>query len=104
MLEFLILLRPARRDMLVTGPTPEEQSAVAQHFAYLVQLHKQRVLAFAGRTQDNNEQTLGVAVIRCDSAKAAEDVLSADPAILGKVFTGTIQPFGFAVGGEGVWG
>lgn len=96
---FLVTYRPARAAMLTDGPTEHEQSKIGEHFRYLSELHRHGVLSFAGRTQDNGPETLGIAVVVLPDLAAARAMLAADPAVESGVFVGRVQPFAFAIGG-----
>ena len=96
---FLITLRPTRLEMLTSGPTAKENTAVGAHFQYLVRLHAEGVLKLAGRTQDAGPETMGLALVQASSVSEAEAIMVADPAIVAGVFRGTLQPYAIAVGG-----
>ncbi len=90
---FLYTLQPARLAMLTEGPTPEEQALAAQHWAYSQNLLARDVLVFAGRTLNRDPDSFAIAAIRAPSADAAAEILNADPAVAGGVFTARLFPF-----------
>ena len=91
--EFLYRLQLVRKDMLHTGPTPAEQAITAEHFAYLKDLHAKHVVIFVGRTLTTDENTMGLAVFRADSEKAAREIMNNDPAVTQGLMTATLYPF-----------
>lgn len=93
MAEFLYRLRLARPSMLEDGGTPDEQAAVADHFAYLQKLHGEGVVRFAGRTTTDDERTFGIVVLDADGDAAAQRVMNNDPAVLRGLMRATLYPF-----------
>jgi uncharacterized protein YciI len=93
MQEFLYKLQLARGDMLRTGPTAAEQAAVAEHFAYLKDLHARGIVIFVGRTLTTDDTTMGLAVFRAESEDAARQIMNDDPVIAKGVMTATFYPF-----------
>ena len=79
--------------MLRTGPTDAEQKVVAEHFAYLQDLHAKGVIIFVGRTLTPDEDTMGLAVFRAESEDAARQIMNRDPAVSKRVMTATLYPF-----------
>ena len=93
MQEFLYRLQLVRGDMLRTGPTVAEQAIVAEHFAYLQDLHVKGRIILVGRTLTTDENTMGLAVFRADSEDAAQQIVNADPVVAKGVMTATLYPF-----------
>lgn len=93
MQEFLYKLQLVRGDMLRTGPTAAEQAAVAEHFAYLQNLHAQGTIIFVGRTLTTDDNTMGLAVFRAESEDAARRIMNDDPVVRKGVMTATLYPF-----------
>jgi uncharacterized protein YciI len=93
MQEFLYRLQLVRGDMLRTGPTAAEQAIVAEHFAYLQDLHAKGTIILVGRTLTTDENTMGLAVFRADSEDAAQQIVNADPVVAKGVMTATLYPF-----------
>ncbi len=100
MQEFLYKLQLVRGDMLRTGPTPSEQSAVAEHFAYLQDLNAKGVIILVGRTLTTDENTMGLAVFRAESEDAARQIMNSDPAVMRGVMSATLYPFKVVVQGK----
>ena len=93
MAEFLYRLRLARPGMFDDGGTHDEQAAVADHFAYLKELHGEGVVRFAGRTTTEDERTFGIVVLETDGDAAAKRVMNEDPAVRRGLMRATLYPF-----------
>ncbi len=93
MQEFLYKLQLVRGDMLRTGPTPQEQAVVAEHFAYLQDLAVKGVMILVGRTLATDENTMGMAIFRAESEDAARQIMNGDPAVKRGVMHATLYPF-----------
>ena len=93
MQEFLYKLQLVRGDMLRTGPTPQEQAVVAEHFAYLQDLAVKGVMILVGRTLTTDENTMGLAIFRAESEDAARQFMNGDPAVKKGIMTATLYPF-----------
>ena len=93
MAEFLYRLRPTRPGMLDDGGTHDEQTAVAEHFAYLQKLHGEGVVRFAGRTTTEDERTFGIVVLETDGDATATRVMNEDPAVRRGLMRATLYPF-----------
>jgi uncharacterized protein YciI len=91
--EFLYKLHLVRGDMLRTGPTPQEQGVVAEHFAYLQDLALKGVMILVGRTLTTDETTMGLAIFRAESEDAARQIMNGDPAVKKGIMTATLYPF-----------
>jgi uncharacterized protein len=98
--EFLYKLQLVRGDMLRTGPTPQEQAAVAEHFAYLQDLAAKSVMIFVGRTETTDENTMGLAVFRAQSEDSARQIMNDDPAVRKGVMKATLYPFKVVLQGK----
>jgi len=48
--------------MLTQGPTPFEKDVISRHFSYLSDLTDKGVMILVGRTQNNDESTIGIAI------------------------------------------
>ena len=95
--DFLYILRPARPEMLTAGPTEREKEVVGRHFAYLQELHAQGTVVLVGRTQEDNESTIGICVFRADDELAARAIMEGDPAVVEGVMTAELRPFKIAL-------
>ena len=79
--------------MLHTGPTPQEQAVVAEHFAYLQDLAVKGVMILVGRTLTTDENTMGLAIFRAESEEAARQIMNGDPAVKKGVMNAVLYPF-----------
>lgn len=95
--EYLYVLRPTRLAMVTEGPTEHEQTVVREHFAYLQKLTEQGVMVLVGRTQTNDESTMGLAIFRAPSDEAAKTVMNSDPAVSKNVMSATLYPYHIAL-------
>ena len=98
--EFLYKLQLSRGDMLQKGPTPDEQAAVAEHFAYLQDLTAKGVMIFVGRTDTTDENTMGLAVFRAESEERARQLMNDDPVVKKGVMKATLYPFKVVLQGK----
>jgi len=90
---FLYTLRPVRLAMLTEGPTAEEQALAGAHWQYSINLLKQGVLVFGGRTMVRDSSSFAPVVIRAASVEEARAIMEGDPAVAGGVFHGELFPF-----------
>lgn len=95
--EYVYLLRPARPEMLRTGPTDREAAAIGRHFAYLQDLCRRGVVVLAGRTLTEDEHTFGIVIFRAESSHAASALMGFDPAVAEHVMSATLAPFRIAL-------
>lgn len=97
MKQFLYLLKPARLGMVTEGPTPAEAETVSRHFAYLTDLTNKGVMILVGRTQNNDESTLGIVIFEAEDESAARNIMENDPAVKGGVMTAELYPYQIAL-------
>jgi len=95
--QFLYFLKPARLAMVTDGPTPEEAETVSRHFAYLSELTDKGVMILVGRTQNNDESTIGIAIFEAENESAARKIMENDPAVAGGVMQATLYPYKVAL-------
>lgn len=86
--------------MLQTGPTPQEEAVVAEHFHYLQDLNSKGAIILVGRTQTTDENTMGVAIFRAESEKEALGIMNNDPAVRKGMMTATLFPFKVVLQGK----
>lgn len=98
--EFVYLLRPARRDMLVTGATEREQRVVGEHFRYLRALCDRGEVVLAGRSTTEDERVFGVCIFRAPDDTGARALVDGDPAVAQGVMTAELFPFRIAMVAE----
>ena len=96
MQQFIYLLRPTRVGMVTEGPTPEEMQVLGAHAAYLDKLAGEGTMLLAGRTQNNDASTLGLALFFAESEAAARSIMEADPAVSGGVMKAELYPYAIA--------
>lgn len=96
--QYVYVLRPARIEMLTAGPTEREMQVLQDHVAYMKKLTSDQVLLLAGRTQNNDANTLGLAIFQAPSESAAREIMNNDPAVRNGVMTATLFPYDIAFG------
>jgi uncharacterized protein YciI len=96
--QFLTILRPTRVEMLTEGPTEQEGMIVGRHFLYLKDLTQKGTVFTAGRTTENNAETLGIYIFHAQDSEAATALMNADPAVANGVMTAELRPFQVALG------
>ena len=94
---YLIVLRPARPEMVTEGPTPAEEELIERHFQRLRELSRAGVVRLAGRTMENDERTLGLVLVAASCEAEARAIMDDDPAVRGGVMTAELHPFREAV-------
>ena len=97
--QYLYTIKPARLEMLTTGPTSEEEGILSRHFAHLQDMAQKGVVVLAGRTQTADDTTFGIVIINSDSEEEARQHMESDPAVEGGVMHAKLFPFRVAVMG-----
>ncbi len=95
--QFIYVIRPARADMLITGPTAAEQAAITAHFVYLQRGATEGVVHLAGRTETTGPETFGICIFEASDRAGAEAFANSDPAIAAGIFKAEMLPFRIAV-------
>lgn len=95
--QYLYFLKPSRLGMITDGPTPDEAETVSRHFAYLTDLTDKGVMILVGRTQNNDENTFGIAIFEAENEAAARTIMENDPAVAGGVMTAVLYPYKIAL-------
>lgn len=95
--QFLYILKPVRIGMVTEGSTPEEAETVSRHFAYLSDLTDKGVMILVGRTQNNDESTIGIAIFEAEDEAAAQKIMENDPVVAGGVMRATLHPYKVAL-------
>jgi uncharacterized protein YciI len=94
--QFLYRVRPARPGFL-NGPTADEEAAVGEHFTYLEDLTRRRIVLLAGRTLNEDPSTFGIILFEAPSDIAARDLMARDPAVRAGVFSAELFPYRIAL-------
>lgn len=97
MTQWIYLLKPARLEMVTESATPEESETVSRHFAYLKDLTEKGVAILMGRTQNNDENTLGIVIFEAEDESAAQMIMENDPAVRGGVMRAVLYPYKIAL-------
>ena len=97
---YLVVLRPARIEMLTVGPTAEESRHVGEHFEYCSNLVASGKMLLAGRTVGTLSETIGILILHAESDEEVALIVSSDPAVSNGVMTAEVQPFRLALLGE----
>ena len=95
--QWLYYLKPARLGMVTDRSTPEEAETVSRHFAYLKDLTEKGIMILMGCTQNNDENTFGIAIFEAEDESAARGIMENDPAIIGGVMQATLYPYKIAL-------
>ena len=83
--------------MVTVGPTAEEAASVGRHFEHLSKLTTEGVCCLVGRTQNNDEKTIGLCVFRALNEAEARRIMQSDPAVVDGVMTAELFPFKIAL-------
>lgn len=85
MMQWLHILKPAGLGRVTEGPTPEEAETVSRHFPSLERLSEKGTMILVGRTQNADENTIGLAIFEAEDESAARKIMENDPAVVGGV-------------------
>jgi len=91
--QYLYIIQPKRLGMLTEEPTTHERETMAKHFAYLQQLTEQGILILAGRTLNNDVDTIGIAIVNALSEEEARRIVDKDPAVSQGVMNARLYPY-----------
>ena len=97
MKQWIYLLKPSRLEMVIVGSTPEETETVSRHFTYLKDLTEKGVAILMGRTQNNDENTLGIVIFEAEDESAARMIMENDPAVGAGVMRAVLYPYQIAL-------
>ena len=95
--QFLYKLKLMPRLLEPANWTDREHEIVGEHFRYLQQLLAENRLILAGRTQNMDETTFGIAIFLAESEEAAASVMANDPAVKQQVMTAELYPYRVAL-------
>lgn len=91
---FLFVYQPVRSDFHPERLTPQEASAIQEHFDFLKGHHEAGALYMAGRREDGE---YGFAIIEAGSLTEALAKADEDPAVQKGVFRAEVHPFNLAL-------
>ncbi len=88
-------------DRLKSGVwTKEDESIINDHVSYLSKLKDNKILVFAGRTQTDGENTVGLVLFYANSLEEASTTMKNDPAVNNGIMTGEVVEFSTAIQGQ----
>jgi uncharacterized protein len=90
---FLYKIQPVRPEMLMEGPTPDEEEAVSAHLNYLQGLTEAGVVLLAGRTLNSDYACFGIVIFTAGSEEDARQIMVGDPAVKQRVMRAELYPF-----------
>ena len=94
---YLYKIQPARPAMLTEGPTPQEEAAVGEHFAYLQRLTGAGVVFLAGRTLNTDASSFGIVIFQAADEESAQRIMQEDPAVRQGVMRAALYPYRIAL-------
>jgi len=96
---FVCLIRPARGEAFLEAPTPEEEQAMSEHFAYLKAATEAGTVLMAGPCIAGAD-TFGIIVLRVESEVAAKSFIDNDPSVKAGVQNAKLYPFRLSLWGK----
>ena len=104
MAQFLYRIQPTRPEMLTHGTTPEEETAIMEHFHYLVRLAEVGVAHLFGRTLNTDPSSFGLCIFEAADEPCARAIMEDDPAVRAGVMRAELFPYRIAGVGCGLRG
>jgi uncharacterized protein YciI len=95
MSEYLYLIHPYRQGFF-DSPTPEEESILEEHFAFLKKAAEDGIVLLAGPCTDD---TFGLVVFRAENVQAANAFMFADPSVKNNVMVAELHPMRISIRG-----
>jgi uncharacterized protein len=95
MKEYLYLIHPYRHGFF-ESPTPEEDTIIDEHFAYLKKAAETGTVVLAGPCTDD---TFGLVVLRAESDAAANAFMFNDPSVKKNVMVAELHPMRISIRG-----
>lgn len=89
--------------MLTEGPTEEEAQRVSEHFQHLQKLMGKGMLILAGRTQNSDYSSFGIALFEAESDEAMREIVANDPAVKHRVMRAEWYPYRLACSRRRMW-
>ena len=96
MSEYLYLIHPFRHGFF-EAPTPEEESILTEHLAYLKKAAESGIVLLAGPCLDD---TFGLVVFRAENDEAANAFMFADPGVKENVMVAELHPMRISIRGQ----
>jgi len=96
MSEYLYLIHPFRHGFF-EAPTPEEESILTEHLAYLKKAAEGGIVLLAGPCLD---ETFGLVVFRAENDEAANAFMFADPGVKENVMVAELHPMRISIRGQ----
>jgi len=94
---YAYVIRLNRPEILTEGPTPDESSALDEHFAYASDLTTRGIVQMAGRTLTTGETGFGIIIFTAESEEEAVQIMNNDPAVVHHVMRAELFPFRIAL-------
>lgn len=94
--EYLYLIHPYRHGFF-DAPTPEEEAAMVEHFAYLKKAAERGTVLLAGPCTDD---TFGLVILRAEDDQAANVFMFEDPSIKKNVMAAELHPMRISIRGK----
>ena len=96
MSEYIYIIHPYRQE-LAFHPTPEEETILSEHFAYLQRAASEGIVLLAGPSLDG---IFGVVILHAEDEGAAQHFMFNDPAVKGDLMMAELHPFRLSVVGK----
>ncbi|MCP4724916.1 MAG: hypothetical protein GY863_07765 [bacterium] len=93
MKEFLYKIIASRPELLVTGPTPQEETILNDHFNYLKDLSDKGIVIIFGRTQNTDPSAFGIVIFIAETGEKAKEIMLEDPAVKEGIMTAELFPY-----------
>jgi uncharacterized protein YciI len=94
--EYIYVLHPYRHE-LAFHPTPQENTILNEHLAYLQRAASEGIVILAGPSLDG---VFGVVIFRVQDEAAAERFMFNDPAVKAGLMVSELHPFSVSVVGK----
>jgi uncharacterized protein len=94
--EYIYLIHPFREGFY-KQPTPEEETAIAEHFEYLKEAMAVGTVLLAGPCLD---ETFGIVIFRAEDDTAAQDFMLNDPSVQANVMMAELHPMRISLQGK----
>ena len=90
MRQFAYLVRPAFDQAFMAAAGERERAIVDAHWGYLVRLHREGTLVFAGRCFDG---PFGIIVLSAPDEAEARRIMVSDPSVVAGLQSAELHPF-----------